>query len=263
MTRAGGNQSEKASLIAGRNPVHEALTRRAEQVEKVYVQQGAGGAAIKQITSAATRSGITVQYVPKARMNQLVPGGSHQGVAAVAASVAYVTLEDLLSEIGATFDRIRVVNPMLLLLDRIQDPHNYGAILRSAAAVGVDGIVVPSGGMAPISVATVKASAGTAGEVPIARVRKLPDAIIQLKEVGFWVVGLEGGQEQTVWSTDWCRPIAIVVGSEGAGLAASVLKACDELASIPIQASVESLNASVAAALAMFVAAQQRLGKEA
>ena len=260
MTRGSRNKNEKAGLISGRNPVHEILSRRAPEVEKLFVQAGISGAVIKEILSAASKAGIPVQYVPKRRLDEMTSWGVHQGVAAMAAEVGYLEIEDLLGKLGGSFDEIVRKRPLVLVLDRIQDPHNYGAILRSAAAAGAHGIVVPAARMAPLSSAAVKASAGTAGVVPIARVGKLPDAVTQLKEIGFWVVGLDGTGSQTIWKTDWKRPIAVVVGSEGSGMSEPVRKSCDEIARIPMYGRVESLNASVAVAITLFVAAHEREG---
>ncbi|MBT8398859.1 MAG: 23S rRNA (guanosine(2251)-2'-O)-methyltransferase RlmB [Rhodothermia bacterium] len=258
MSQRRGNKSEKVGLIAGRNPVMEALSRRGPSVEKVFVQKGTGGAAVSEIRSLAGRHGVPVQYVPRARLDEIARGLNHQGVAATASPVEYLGLEVLISSLGASIDEVRTTRPILIVLDRIQDPHNFGAILRSAAGAAVGGIVVSSSNMAPISAATIKASAGTAGAVPIARVSSIAAALTQLKEFGFWVIGLDGQSDQTIWSTDWHRPVAIVVGSEGSGMAPNVSSSCDERVAIPLSAGVESLNASVAAAITMFEAVRAR-----
>ncbi len=258
MSQKRGNKGEKVGLIVGRKPVIEALTRRGASVEKILVQKGTGGAIMSEIRSLAGRYGIPVQYVPRARLDQIARGMNHQGVAATASPVEYHGLENLVSSLGATIDDVRATRPILIVLDRIQDPHNFGAILRSAAGAGVSGIVVSSSNSAPISAATIKASAGSAGAVPIARVSNIGDALTQLKEFGFWVIGLDGRSDQTIWTTDWRRPVAIVIGSEGYGMAPNVSSSCDERAAIPLSGGIESLNASVAAAITMFEAARAR-----
>lgn len=257
MSRNRGNTGEKVGLIVGRNPVMEALARRGDSVEKVYVQKGSGGAVVSEIRSLAVQHEIPVQYVPRARLDQLAQGMNHQGVAATASAVRYSGLEDLVSSLG-TFDDVRAGRPMLIVLDRIQDPHNFGAILRSAAGAGASGIVVSASNNAPVSAATIKASAGTAGVVPIARVSSIGNALTQLKEFGFWIIGLDGQSDQTIWTTDWRRPVAIVIGSEGSGMGTNVRSSCDELAAIPLSEGIESLNASVAAAITMFEAVRSR-----
>ncbi len=253
--------SGESGIIVGRNPVAEALSRRGAEVEKVLIQKGRTGASLRAISSAAAQSGIPVQYVPKQRLDRLAEGTPHQGVAAVAASIAYADLDDMMTSIAATIDEVSEQAPLMLVLDRIQDPHNYGAILRSAAAAGVAGIVVPSSEMSPLSPAAVKASAGTAGRIAIARVGKLTEALTQIKERGYWVVGLSAEAKTTIWDYDWRRPVALVVGSEGEGMSRLVSDSCDDLVKIPMSSGVESLNASVAAAVALFSAMHARMAK--
>ncbi|GIV58945.1 MAG: 23S rRNA (guanosine(2251)-2'-O)-methyltransferase RlmB [Rhodothermaceae bacterium] len=248
------------NLIVGRNPVREALARDEGRIEKVLIQQGAGGAAIRAIRRAATQAGVPVQFVPAARMARLAPGLNHQGVAAVAAPVAYLEVEALLNRIAPDPDAVRARRPLLLLLDQIEDPHNFGAILRSAVAAGVDGVIVPRHRMAPLNAATIKASAGTALRVPLARAGNLADVIQQLKERGYWVAGAAGTGATSLWEMDWDRPLALVIGNEEKGLRPRVAGACDYLVSIPMRGPAESLNASVAAGILLFVAMRARTG---
>jgi 23S rRNA (guanosine2251-2'-O)-methyltransferase len=252
------------SIIAGRNPVREALQRGDRSIEKVLVQQGAQGGPVAEIRRAAKAAGVPVQVVPAARLNQLAPGVGHQGVVALAAAVGYADLDAMLEAIAPTLDAVRARKPVLLALDGIEDPHNFGAILRSAVAAGAAGVVVPDRGQAPLSAAAVKASAGTADRLPVARVTNLAEALFALKERGYWVVGLDGGEgggaaeRTTVWAYDWDRPIVLVVGSEGGGMRPRVRSACDLLVAIPMRGPAESLNASVAAGIALFAAVRER-----
>ena len=149
-------------------------------------------------------------------------------------------------------------NPSLVVLDEISDPHNFGAILRSAVASGASGVIVPDRNQAPLGATALKASAGTAPRIPVARVTNLADALVQLKERGYWVAGLDGEAEKTVWTLDWDRPTALVIGSEGRGLRPRVRETCDYLVSIPMRGPAESLNASVAAGIALFAAVRGR-----
>jgi 23S rRNA (guanosine2251-2'-O)-methyltransferase len=251
-------------VIIGRNPVREALERGDGRIEKVMLQKGAHGSQIDAIRRAAKAAGVPTQMVPEVRINKLAPKTTHQGVVAMAAPVAYADLDDMLEQIAPNLDAVREQKPVLLALDGIEDPHNYGAILRSAVASGASGVVVPERGQAPLSATAVKASAGTALRIPIARVSNLADALFSLKERGYWVVGLDGGvaegsqERATVWDNDWDRPVALVVGSEGKGMRPRVRAQCDVLVSIPIAGDVESLNASVAAGIVLFVAAKGR-----
>lgn len=172
--------SESDGLIVGRNPVREALERRDGRLVKVLLQQGTHGSQIDAIRRAAKEAGVPVQVVPGARLQKLAPKANHQGVLAFAAPVAYVELTDLLEGVAPTLDAVKAAKPVLLVLDGIEDPHNFGAILRSAVAAGAGGVIVPERGQAPLSATTVKASAGTALRIPIARVTNLAETLHSL-----------------------------------------------------------------------------------
>jgi len=247
-----------SSIIAGRNPVREALERGERSIEKVLFQKGAGGKSLEDVRLAAKEAGVPVQYVPQQKLNSVAPGVNHQGVIAIAAALTYAVLEDMLHRIAADPDVVRAEQPVLVVLDGIEDPHNFGAILRSAVAAGAAGVIVPERGQAPLSATTVKASAGTAARIPIARVTNLGDALLQLKERGYWVAGLDGDAAETIWTQDWNLPIAVVVGSEGSGLGTRVRETCDFLVSIPMRGPAESLNASVATGVTLFAAVRDR-----
>ena len=221
------------------------------------------GRQVDQIRRAAKAAGVPVQMVPIQRLNTLAPNTTHQGVIALTAPVAYIELNTMLEGIAPTLDAVRAQKPVLLALDGIEDPHNFGAILRSAVAAGASGVLVPDRGQAPLSATAVKASAGLALQIPIARVTNLAEALHGLKERGYWIVGLDGrdddGPERTtVWAYDWGRPVVLVVGSEGQGMRPRVRSTCDVLAAIPMRGPAESLNASVAAGIALFAAVRER-----
>lgn len=258
-------ETMEPTIVVGRNPVREALEHRDRRLEKVMLQRGLEGGWIAEIRSAAKEAGVPVQVVPSQRLGRLASGATHQGVAAVLAPVAYRDVDEMLAEIAPGIEAVRAQKPVLVLLDGIEDPRNFGAILRSVAAAGVQGVIVPDRGMAPMSAVTVKASAGTALRIPIARVNRLSDTIQALKERGYWVAGLAGDEpmlgdpdHESLWDYDWDRPVAVVIGSEGEGLQSSVRSACDVLVSIPMRGDVESLNASVAAGVALFAAVRGR-----
>jgi 23S rRNA (guanosine2251-2'-O)-methyltransferase len=253
-----GKQQQDDSLLIGRNPVREALERGDAKVEKVLLQKGAGGRPIDEIRRAATKAGVPFQFVPPARLDYLTGGGNHQGVAAIVTPVEYLELEDMLAAFAPLLEDVQRTKPILLLLDQIEDPHNFGAMLRSAVAAGASGVVVPKHHMAPLNAAAVKASAGTALRIPIARTTNLADAIQQLKERGYWIAGAAGEGTTSVWDMDWDRPVAIVMGNEGRGLRSRIAEACDYLVSIPMRGPIESLNASVAAGILLFAAARVR-----
>lgn len=245
-------------LIIGRNPVREALERQEARIEKVYVQKGAHGDALQRIRQTAMQMGIQVQFVPPVRLNRLANGGAHQGVVAVAAPITYADVDEMLSAIAPTLESVQHLKPIVTLLDEIQDPHNYGAILRSAVAAGLDGAIVPARNMAPLSSAAVKASAGAALRIPVARTQSLSRTMFALKERGYWIAGAAADAEQSIWEVDWDRPLALVIGGEGAGLRPSIRGACDFLVSIPMRGPIESLNASVAAGIIYFAATSSR-----
>lgn len=249
---------DDTSTLIGRQPVLEALERDDVGIEKVMLQQGASGEKIGMIRSLAEERGAPVQYVPESRLQHEADGAAHQGVVAITAPLQYWEVDDMLSEIAPTWGVVKEQKPLLLAIDRVTDPRNFGAILRSAVAAGVDGVIVPSRAMAPLNAAALKASAGTAPRVPIARTDDLARVLTQVKERGYWVVGAEGEAETAHWEVDWDRPTVVVLGSEGDGLAPDVADACDDLAAIPMQGPAESLNVSVAAGLFLFAAARPR-----
>lgn len=249
---------DDTSAVIGRRPVLEALQRDDLGIEKVMLQQGVGGEQIGKIRALAQERGAPVQYVPKARLRHESDGAAHQGVVAITAPFRYREVDDMLSEIAPSWADVKARKPLLLAIDRVTDPRNFGAILRSAVAAGTDGVIVPTREMAPLNAAAIKASAGTAPRIPVARTDDLPRVLTQVKERGYWVVGADGTAETTLWDADWDRPIVVVMGSEGEGLAPDVAEACDDLVSIPMRGPAESLNVSVAAGLLLFAAARPR-----
>ena len=250
--------ADQPLVIAGRNPVREALQRGDVQIEKVLIQQGTRGKAIDDVRRAAERAQVPVQFVPAQRLDKLGVPVPHQGVVALSAPVGYVDVDEMLARIAPDRDALRERQPLLLLLDEIQDPHNFGAILRSAVAFGAAGVIVPQHRMAPLGATAVKASAGAALRIPVARVTNLADTIAALKERGYWVAGAAGGGELSAWDLDWQRPLALVIGSEGSGMRPRVADACDHRIHIPMPGPMESLNASVAAGVLLAVAAHAR-----
>lgn len=250
-------KTENEGLIVGRNPVREALERRSGEIEKVLLQKGARG--LDTIRRDAARASVPVQYVPLQKLNQMAAGLNHQGAVAVAAPIGYREVDEMLAEIAPDLDAVRAHKPVLLILDQVEDPHNFGALLRTAVAAGCNGVIVPQRHMAPLSAVAVKASAGTASRIPIARTDRLADVLFQLKERGYWVVGTDGESETTLWTFDWDRPLAVVMGSEGRGLRPGIAERCDALVSIPLRGDAESLNVSVAAGVVLFEVVRTRI----
>ncbi len=243
--------------LAGRNPVREAL-ERSERIERVLLSTGVTGRAAAEVRAQCRAAGVPLQTVPPAKLEKLVPGVNHQGVVAVVSAVAYADFDDMLREIAPDHETVARTKPIVVLLDGIQDPHNLGAILRSAVAAGARGVAMPERGAAPLNAAALKTSAGTAQRIPVARVGNLREAILQLKERGYWVAGADGTGETSVWDMDWDRPLALVIGSEDRGMRRGVADECDYRVRIPMAGPAESLNASVAAGILLFAAARVR-----
>ena len=254
-----------STVVAGRTPVRELLDSDPRRIEKVMLARGRGKLepGIEKLRRAAREAGVPVQMVPPQALDRAARGATHQGAVALVAPVVYRDVDALLSQIAPTLDEVKAQAPLLLALDGVEDPHNFGAILRSAVAAGAEAVIVPERGMAPLSAVAVKASAGTALEAPLARTSDLARTLAAMKERGYWIVGLEAAAEgddraTSVWEWDWSRATVLVIGSEGHGLHRSVRDVCDALAAIPMRGEVESLNASVAAGVALFIAAKER-----
>lgn len=238
--------------IYGINPVREVLRGNRKAFE-LFVQDNASDQRIGKLAKLAEERGLAVRRRNREDLTRLSGSNHHQGVVLVVASFDYTSYEqfvdNLLKTGNATF---------LLALDGIQDPQNLGALIRSAACAGVQGIIIPKDRACGITAVVEKASAGAVETVPIMQVTNLVRTLEQLKENGCWVYGLVAGSSATIYEADFSGNLVIVVGNEGDGIRPLVRKQCDHLVSIPLYGGVSSLNASVAGALAMFEAARQR-----
>ena len=245
-------------IIEGRNPVIEAL-RAGRPISRILMDRNAqlqGAAA--QILQSAKNRGVIVELVDKQIIDRQSVTGSSQGVMAFAAAKDYVSLDDLFSI------SIEKQEPALyMVLDGIEDPHNLGAILRTAEATGVHGVVIRERRAVGLTPAVVKASAGAVEYVPVAMVTNISQAILTLKKNNVWVTGIDTAGEQDYTRVDFNLPAAIVIGGEGKGLSDLAGKRCDSIASIPMKGRVSSLNASVAAAVVMYEVLRQRALKKA
>lgn len=237
--------------LAGRQPVLEAL-RSGQEINKLLVAKGQKHGSIREILALAKARGIVVQEVDRSVLDRLSEAANHQGVLAQLAQVRYWELDELLDQAQDP-----AWAPFLILLDGIQDPHNLGSIIRSGEALGAQGVVIPKRRAVGVTPAVMKSSAGAANYFPVCRVGNLASAIDQLKEAGFWIVGADMDGEPC-FQQDLTGPIALVIGSEGAGLSRLIREKCDFLSSIPMRGSINSLNASVAASLLMFEVVRQR-----
>ncbi|MBP7332431.1 MAG: 23S rRNA (guanosine(2251)-2'-O)-methyltransferase RlmB [Firmicutes bacterium] len=238
-------------IIAGRHPVKEAL-RSGRPINKIIIAEGVLTGPLQEIFTTARDRKIPVQKVDRRRLEQFSSGATHQGVVAFLAAKEYVEVDDILAGIGAGEE------PFLIILDEISDPHNLGAILRTADAAGAHGVVIPRRRSAPLTPTVAKSSAGAIEYVKVARVANLPQTVEQLKKKGLWIVGAEAGGKELYWEARLDGPLGLVIGGEGKGLGRLVKERCDSLVRLPMSGHVNSLNASVAAALLVFEVLRQR-----
>jgi 23S rRNA (guanosine2251-2'-O)-methyltransferase len=252
---------DNPTAVPGRKPVRAALASSDLNIECVYIRRDMKGSIVTEIRRTCGEQGVPVKFVPQEKLDRLADGALHQGVVALTTAIEVQDLDGMLAEIAPSWDDTKRLNPLLLIPDRISDPHNLGAIVRSAAAFGCSGIVLPERNSAPLGTTTIKASAGTALAMRFARVANLGQAIRQLKERGYWVAGLAAEGNISLDDVDWKRPIVLVVGSEAEGISRLVKDECDLLVSIPIAMNAESLNASVAAGIALHAAARSRISE--
>lgn len=235
-------------FIAGKNPVREAVLA-GQPVDKVWVAQGA--ALLREIQVLAVERHIPLQVVARERLDGLVPGVNHQGVVARLAASHYAdSLDDLLAGLAAP--------GLLFVLDGLSDPHNLGAVLRTADAAGVQGVIIPRHRSVGLTPAVAKVSAGAVSYVPVVRVAGIPATVPVLQKEGFMVVGAAHDAPLPFWQADLTGPVALVIGGEDRGLGRLVRERCDLLVCIPMAGRISSLNASVAAALLAFEAVRQR-----
>jgi 23S rRNA (guanosine2251-2'-O)-methyltransferase len=241
------------TLIEGRRPVVEAL-RAGRPMDRILLASGVGRAALGDLLDLAERRGVEVQTVPRSLLDAEARSGAHQGVLAVVAPIQPIDLTELLAiPLGGREP------PFFLALDGVEDPHNLGALARSAEAAGCHGLIVPRHRSAPLSAVAVKSSAGALEHLPVAEVPNLARAIEQLQASGIWTIGLDGTADTSLFTLALAdEPVCIVVGGEGTGLHRLVRESCDALVRIPMSGQIESLNASVAGALALFEVHRRR-----
>lgn len=237
--------------IIGRNPVSEAI-KSGREIDKLMVKKGEIEGSLRAIVKKARDAGIPVIETERQKLDQIAEGGNHQGVVAYAAAHSYASLDDI-------FENAREKNhpPFIVILDKITDPHNLGSIIRTANCAGAHGIIIPKRGSVGLSEVVAKTSAGAIEYVPVCKVTNIAQTIDALKERGVWVAGAEAGGG-SMYKTDLTGAIALVIGSEGEGISRLVKEKCDFLVEIPMFGDVNSLNASVAAAILMYEIVRQK-----
>jgi 23S rRNA (guanosine2251-2'-O)-methyltransferase len=238
-------------ILFGIHAVEEALAARGRAFEYVAVAPGRGDARIQKITMLCRNAGVAVRSMPRDELTRLARTVHHQGVVAVTAEKKYGDLEEMLAQKRGRFS-------FVLVLDGIEDPHNLGAIIRTAEGAGADGVLIPERRATGVTATVVKASAGASEYLPIAKVTNIGRAIEDLKSRNIWTVGLDERAPKSYDQLDYKMDCALVLGAEGHGLHEQVRKKCDFLVSIPMLGKVPSLNVSVAAGIVMYEVARQR-----
>ena len=243
-------------VLVGRNAVTEAL-KSGRGINKLWIASGDREGSVSEIAALAKERGIVVQYVERAKIESLAGGHRHQGVLAYVAPVPYAELDDILKAAGEKGEA-----PFLVLLDELEDPHNLGALLRTADATGVHGILIPKRRSVSLNATVAKTSAGAVEYVPVARIGNIAQTLKKLKEKGFWVAGADMDGEKAYYEADLTGPLVLVVGSEGRGMSRLTKEACDFIVSMPMVGRINSLNASVAGSILMYESMRQRLQKK-
>ena len=244
-----------SEIIYGRNPVRAAL-QAGRSLNRILIADGVSRKDVSDILDLARERGIVFQFTDRRQLDRLTDG-RHQGVVASVAGHEYAELADILAS-----SRRSESPPFLVLLDGVQDPHNLGAIIRTADAVRADGVVIPRRNAAGLTAASVKASAGTTAHVPVARVANMNNALQTLRDEGVWLMGLATDGPALFDRVDYTVPVALVIGGEDKGLRPLVRRNCDEVVRLPIAGHADSLNASVSAALVLYEVFRQRRGTD-
>ena len=242
---------DSENMVYGRNPVMETI-RSGRTVDKLFVAKGEREGSIVRVIAMAREKGITVVEAEKAKLDSMTRSSSHQGVVAITTEFSYCEPEDILA-----YAEEKGEKPFLLVIDGINDPRNLGAIIRTADAAGVHGIILPKRGASGLTATVYKTAAGACEYMKIARVVNIPSAIEFLKEKNVWIYGTDGDAPEDIYSTDLTGAAAIVMGDEGSGLSRLVRERCDRLIKIPMAGRITSLNISVAAAVAMYEKVRQ------
>lgn len=243
-------------VLIGRNAVIEAI-RSGRGINKLLIADGDKEGSVKEVISLAKEQGIVIQFVERSKIEGIAGGLRHQGVLAYVAPVAYSDLETILQAA-----EIKGEAPFLLLLDELEDPHNLGALLRTADATGVHGVLIPKRRSVPLTATVAKTSAGAVEYVPVARIGNIAQTLRKLKDKGFWVAGADMDGSQNYYEADLTGPLVLVVGSEGHGMSRLTKEQCDFIVKMPMVGKINSLNASVAGSILMYESMRQRLQKK-
>lgn len=245
---------ETEGQLEGRNALQEAL-RSGRTVDKVFIASGEIDRGLQRLAAEAKEAGAVVVPVDRRKLDAMSFTHAHQGVIALAAAHVYYSIDDILEEAAA-----RGETPLIVICDELSDPHNLGAILRSAECAGAHGVIIPKRRSVGLTATVAKASAGAVEYMKVARVTNISAAIAELKQKGVWVFGTAAEGAIPMYQADLSGPAAIVIGSEGDGMSQLVRKNCDVMVNIPMKGKISSLNASAAASILLYEALRQRLG---
>jgi len=245
--------AEDGSLIEGRNAVTEAM-RSGTPIDKIYLARGETDRTLARIAAEARKIGVVVVEADRRKLDGMSATHSHQGVIAVAAAQAYATVDDILAAAQARGEK-----PLVVVCDEISDPHNLGAVIRTAECAGAHGVIIPKRRSAGLTAVVAKTSAGAVSYLPVARVPNIPALLKELQQRGLWIFGTAAEGAVSLYDADLRGAAAIVIGSEGDGMGRLVREHCDFLVSIPMKGRISSLNASAAAAILLYEAVRQRL----
>lgn len=245
---------ETEGQLEGRNALQEAL-RSGRTIDKVFIADGDTDRSLQRLAAEAKDAGAVVVSVDRRKLDAMSFTHAHQGVIALAAAHAYFTVDDILEEAAS-----RGEAPLIVICDELSDPHNLGAILRSAECAGAHGVIIPKRRSVGLTATVAKASAGAVEYMKVARVTNINTAIAELKDKGVWVFGTAAEGSIPMYKADLTVPAAIVIGNEGEGLSQLVRKNCDVMVSIPMKGKISSLNASAAASILLYEAVRQRIG---
>ncbi|MET2985792.1 23S rRNA (guanosine(2251)-2'-O)-methyltransferase RlmB [Aureibaculum conchae] len=242
---------KESSNIFGIRAVIEAINA-GQTMQKVYIQKGLSGNLFSELNTLIKQHNISTSYVPVEKLNHLSKNQNHQGIVGKISGVEFYSLEDIMASNSKK-------NPLYLLLDQITDVRNFGAILRTAECTGVDAIIIPNQGNAPLNADAIKTSAGAAFKIPICKVNHLLDAIYHLQGEGIEIVCITEKTDNTLYQVDFNKPIALIMGSEHKGISPAVLKITDAKAKLPLLGDIASLNVSVACGVALYEVVRQRI----
>ena len=243
-------------LIEGRNALTEAL-KSGRTIDKLYVAEGSTDRSLARLAALAKEAGAVIVPTDRRKLDQMSPTGAHQGVIAAVAAHEYASLDDILALAAE-----RGEAPLIVICDELSDPHNLGAILRTAECAGAHGVVIPKRRGVGLTAVVAKTSAGAVEYLPVARVANIANTIRELQDKGLWVYGTAADAESPLYRTDLTGPAAIVIGNEGEGMSRLVRERCDVLVSIPMKGQISSLNASASAAVILYEALRQREAKK-